>query len=63
VNHMTTSSVNATPPTTGSTQPGIPRLVSASILTVDVPKNRQSAIESTSTRALETRRCARSVPA
>ena len=32
---MTTSSANARPPNTGSTQPGIPRLVSASILTVN----------------------------
>src|SRR6202034_777646 len=52
VNQMRTSRANARPPSTGSTQPGIPRLVRASNLAVITPKNRQPAIECASTRAL-----------
>ena len=49
---MTTSSVNTTAPTTGSTQPGSPRLGRISILTVNAPKNRHPTTEWIRTRVL-----------
>ena len=53
MNQIRISSANARPPSSGMTQPGIPRRVSASILTVITPKNRQPAIEWAITLALK----------
>src|SRR6266496_4295387 len=49
---MTTSIVNTTAPTTGSTQPGSPFLGRISILTVNAPKNRHPNTEWIRTRVL-----------
>ena len=50
---MTATSVaSVTPPTTGSTQPAMPRLVRTSILTVKTPKKRQPSAEWSRTRVV-----------